>query len=72
MSTALKLAGVEGLRFPHAVQAIQIKRRRRNRKTGKVQITTVYAITDPTAEQAGPTRLAVLARVKGAIIGSRC
>jgi predicted transposase YbfD/YdcC len=59
---AATVAGAGGLRFPHAVQAIQIKRRRRNRKPGKVQITTVYAITSLTAGQAGPTRLAVLAR----------
>ena len=61
----LKAATVEGgggLKFPHAVQAIQIKRRRKNLKTGKVQVTTVYAITSLTSEQAGPTRLAELAR----------
>ncbi len=48
--------------FPHAVQAIEIKRRRRHLHTGKVQLATVYAITDLTADQAGPAQLAELAR----------
>jgi predicted transposase YbfD/YdcC len=59
---AATIEGGGGLRFPRAVQAIQIKRRRRNLKTGKVQIKTVYAITSLTGEQAGPARLAELAR----------
>jgi predicted transposase YbfD/YdcC len=57
-----------GLRFPHAVQALQITRRRRTLKTGKVQVSTVYAITDLTAEQASPARLAELARAHWAAI----
>jgi predicted transposase YbfD/YdcC len=56
------VAGAGGLPFPHAVQAVQIKRRRRNLRTQKVQLATVYAITDLTAEQASPARLAALAQ----------
>ncbi|MGP8298341.1 ISAs1 family transposase [Streptomyces inhibens] len=57
----LKVCTVEaGLLFPHAVQAIEIKRRRVNTKTGKVQTKTVYAVTSPTLDQAGPARLVEL------------
>ncbi|MGW4985893.1 ISAs1 family transposase, partial [Streptomyces mirabilis] len=49
-----------GLLFPHAVQAMEIKRRRVNRRTGKVQTKTVYAVTSLAPEQAGPARLAEL------------
>ena len=57
----LKVCTVEaGLRFPHAVQAIEIKRRRVNAKTGKVQMKTVYAVTSLTPDQADPARLAEL------------
>jgi predicted transposase YbfD/YdcC len=59
---AATVAGAGRLRFPHAVQAIQIKRRRRNLSTGKVQLATVYAVTSLTGEQADPARLAGLAR----------
>ncbi|GLW06017.1 hypothetical protein Misp01_11470 [Microtetraspora sp. NBRC 13810] len=34
-----------GLPFPHAAQAIQVKRRRTDRKTGKITIVTIYAVT---------------------------
>lgn len=34
-----------GLLFPHAVQAIEIKRRRTNRTTGKVRTKTIHAVT---------------------------
>ncbi|WP_055534317.1 ISAs1 family transposase [Streptomyces graminilatus] len=59
----LKVCTVEpGLLFPHAVQAIEIKRRRTNRrtnrKTGKVQTKTVYAVTSLTPDQANPAQLA--------------
>ncbi|GAB2711336.1 hypothetical protein [Kitasatospora kifunensis] len=37
-----------GLLFPHAVQAIEIKRRRANTKTGKVQAKTLHAVTSLT------------------------
>lgn len=41
-------------RFPGACQAVQIKRRRTDRKTGKTTIVTAYAVTSLTAEQAAP------------------
>jgi predicted transposase YbfD/YdcC len=57
----LKVCTVEaGLLFPHAVQAIEIKRRRVSTKTGKVQTKTVYAVTSLTPCQADPARLAEL------------
>lgn len=49
-----------GLLFPHAVQAMEIKRRRTRRKTGKVETKTVYAVTSLPPEQAGPAQLAEL------------
>lgn len=52
----IKIATVNNLLFPGARQAIQIKRRRTDRKTGK----TVYAVTSLTAEQATPSQLAQL------------
>ncbi|MDX3763037.1 ISAs1 family transposase [Streptomyces sp. AK02-04a] len=51
-----------GLLFPHAVQAMEIKRRRTHRKAGKVETKTVYAITSLPPEQASPPRLAELAQ----------
>jgi predicted transposase YbfD/YdcC len=48
-----------GLLFPHAVQAMEIKRRT-NRKTGKVETKTVYAVTSLPPEQASPALLAEL------------
>ncbi|MFE2969347.1 hypothetical protein ACFXKC_37910 [Streptomyces sp. NPDC059340] len=57
----LKVCTVQpGRLFPHAVQAMEIKRRRTNRKTGKVETKTVYAVTSLSPEQAGPARLAEL------------
>jgi predicted transposase YbfD/YdcC len=57
----LKVCTVQpGLLFPHAVQAIEIRRRRTNRKTGKVQTKTVYAVTSLAPEQASPAQLAEL------------
>jgi predicted transposase YbfD/YdcC len=57
----LKVCTVQpGLLFPHAVQAIQVKRRRVNRQTGKVQTKTVCAVTSLSPEQAGPAYLAEL------------
>ncbi|MGW5433358.1 ISAs1 family transposase [Streptomyces sp. NPDC004059] len=58
----IKVATVNNLPFPGACQAVQIKRRRTDRKTGKTTITTVYAVTSLTAEQAAPARLAQLVR----------
>ncbi|GAA2436636.1 ISAs1 family transposase [Actinomadura vinacea] len=51
-----------GLLFPHAAQAIQVKRRRTDRVTGKTTIKTIYAVTSLTAGRAAPARLASLIR----------
>lgn len=56
----IKVATVNNLLFLGARQAIQIKRRRTCRKTGKTIVKTVYAVTSLTAEQAAPRRLAQL------------
>ncbi|MFK0108645.1 ISAs1 family transposase [Streptomyces sp. NPDC091217] len=57
----LKVCTVQaGLLFPHAVQAIEIKRRRAHKKTGKIQHKTVYAVTSLAPDQAGPSHLAQL------------
>lgn len=53
---------MNNLLFPHARQAIQLKRRRANRKTGKVTIKTIYAVTSLPAGQATPAQLAALIR----------
>ncbi|WP_234323693.1 ISAs1 family transposase [Streptomyces sp. NRRL F-2580] len=58
----IKVATVNSLLFPGARQAVQIKRRRTDRKTGKTTIKTVYAVTSLTAEQADPTHLPTLVR----------
>lgn len=58
----IKVATVSNLLFPGACQAVQIKRRRTDRKTGKVTIATVHAVTSLTAEQATPAQLAKLIR----------
>ncbi|WP_372412141.1 ISAs1 family transposase [Streptomyces luteireticuli] len=51
-----------GLLFPHAVQAIEVKRRRAFRTTGKTTLTTVYTVTSLAPEQATLARLAELIR----------
>lgn len=51
-----------GLLFPHAAQAIQVKRRRTDQATGKTTIKTIYAVTSLAAGQATPARLASLIR----------
>ncbi|MGW1779425.1 hypothetical protein ACWCQQ_09820 [Streptomyces sp. NPDC002143] len=51
-------AAVTGIAFPHAVQAVQIVRRRRIVTTGKVTLDRVYGVTDLTAEQADATEIA--------------
>ncbi|MFE9629348.1 transposase [Streptomyces sp. NPDC006527] len=48
--------------FPGARQAVQLKRRRTDRKIGKTTIKAVYAVTSLTAEQATPRQLASLVR----------
>ncbi|MFI8308302.1 hypothetical protein ACIF80_33835 [Streptomyces sp. NPDC085927] len=53
---------MNNLLFPGALQVVQLKRRRVDRKTGKVSIKTVYTVTDLTAEQATPAQLAALIR----------
>ncbi|GAA2952303.1 ISAs1 family transposase [Streptomyces erythrogriseus] len=58
----IKVATAGNLLFPGARQAVQIKRRRTDRKTGKTTITTVYAVISLTAEQASPAQLAKLIR----------
>jgi predicted transposase YbfD/YdcC len=58
----IKVCTVADLLFPGACQAIQVKRRRVDRKTGKTTITTVYAVTSLSAHQASPTQLAALIR----------
>jgi predicted transposase YbfD/YdcC len=58
----IKVCTVNNLLFPGAQQAIQIKRRRTDRKTGKTTVKTVYAVTSLSAEQATPARLAQLVK----------
>jgi predicted transposase YbfD/YdcC len=59
----IKVGTVNNLLFPGARQAIQIKRRRTDRKTGRTTVKTVYAVSSLSAEQATPAQLAQL--VKG-------
>ncbi|WP_229822910.1 ISAs1 family transposase [Streptomyces netropsis] len=58
----IKVCTVNSLLFPGARQAVQLKRHRVDRKTGKVSIKTVNAVTSLTAEQATPAELARLIR----------
>ncbi|MFC8278167.1 ISAs1 family transposase [Streptomyces sp. NPDC057271] len=58
----IKAATVNSLLFPVARQAVQIKRRRTDRKTGRSIVKRVYAVTSLTAEQATPSQLARLVR----------
>lgn len=51
-----------GLLFPHAVQAVQVKRRRTDRTTGKTTIKTIYAVTSLAPGHATPAQLAALIR----------
>jgi predicted transposase YbfD/YdcC len=55
---AVTCTGPLALDFPHAVQALRIRRRRLNLATGRWSTITVYAITNLTATQAGPADLA--------------
>ncbi|MFD9545547.1 ISAs1 family transposase [Streptomyces sp. NPDC060022] len=50
----IKVCTVNNLLFPGAQQAIQLKRRRVHRKTGKATLHTVYAVTSLTAERQRP------------------
>ncbi|WP_329468396.1 ISAs1 family transposase [Streptomyces sp. NBC_01431] len=58
----IKACTVNNLLFPGARQAVQLKRRRLHRKSGKVSIKTVYAATSLSAEQATPAQLANMIR----------
>ncbi|MFG2639031.1 ISAs1 family transposase [Streptomyces sp. NPDC048362] len=58
----IKVATVNNLLFPGARQAIQIKCRRTDRKTGNTTTKTIYAVTSLTAAQATPPQLARLVR----------
>ncbi|MFI6995872.1 ISAs1 family transposase [Nonomuraea wenchangensis] len=50
------------LPFPHAAQAIQVKRRRTDHRTGKTTIVTIYAITSLPPGRITHARLAALIR----------
>ncbi|MFJ7046712.1 transposase [Streptomyces sp. NPDC101112] len=50
----LKACTVNNLLFPGARQAIQIKRRRTDRKTGETTVKSVYAVTSLTAPRSRP------------------
>ncbi|WP_369251276.1 hypothetical protein [Streptomyces sp. R41] len=58
----IKVCTVNSLLFPGARQAVQLKRRRVDRKAGKVSIKSVDAVTSLPAEQATPAELARLIR----------
>ncbi len=58
----IKAATVNNLLFPHARQAIQLKRRRVNRKTGRITIKTIYAVTSLPADRAALAQLDALIR----------
>ncbi len=55
---AVTCTGPLALDFPHAVQALRIRRRRLNLATGRWSTITVYAITNLTATDASPADLA--------------
>ncbi|MGW7041397.1 hypothetical protein ACWGDT_01470 [Streptomyces avermitilis] len=63
----IKACTVNSPLFPGARQAVRLKRRRVDRKTGKVSIKTVYAVASLTAEQTTPAGLARLIRSHGKI-----
>jgi predicted transposase YbfD/YdcC len=54
----LQVTTVAGLDFPHATQALRITRRARSLHNRRWRIVTVYAVTNLTAAQASPARLA--------------
>jgi predicted transposase YbfD/YdcC len=55
---AITCTGPLALDFPHATQALRIRRRRFNLATGRWSTVTVYAITNLAAAAAGPAELA--------------
>jgi len=54
----LQATTIAGLDFPHATQAIRITRRVRSLRSRRWRTVTVYAVTNLTATQAHPARLA--------------
>ncbi|GAA3305835.1 hypothetical protein [Nonomuraea dietziae] len=59
----MKLCTVRpGLPFTHAAQAIQVKRRRTDHRTGKTTIVTIYAVTDLSPGRITHPQLAALIR----------
>jgi predicted transposase YbfD/YdcC len=54
----LQVTTIAGLDFPHATQAIRITRRVRSLQRHRWRTVTVYAVTNLTAAQARPARLA--------------
>lgn len=55
---AVTCSGPLALDFPHAIQALRIRRRRLNLSTGRWSTVIVYAITNRTAAEAGPADVA--------------
>nr|WP_307849273.1 transposase family protein [Micromonospora sp. U56] len=55
---AITCLGPLALDFPHASQALRIRRRRYNPANGRWSTVTIYAITNLTADQAEPAELA--------------
>jgi predicted transposase YbfD/YdcC len=58
----LQVLSSDRLDFPHAAQAIRLTRRVRDQKSKKWRTITVYALTNLTAQQAGPAELARIIR----------
>jgi predicted transposase YbfD/YdcC len=54
----LQATTIAGLDFPHATQAIRITRRIRSLRSRRWRTVTVYAVTNLTAAQVSPARLA--------------
>src|SRR3954471_18934527 len=55
-------SGPERGPFPHAAQAIQVKRRRTDHRTGKTTIVTIYAVTGLPPGRIAQAQLAALIR----------
>ncbi|WP_306368614.1 ISAs1 family transposase [Nocardiopsis sp. CC223A] len=62
---AIDLAGRTG--FPHAVQAVRVRRHVKDLRTGKVSWTCAYAVTSLEVEQADAVRVGALVRGHGGI-----
>jgi predicted transposase YbfD/YdcC len=59
---SLKAVTVGHFGFPHAAQVLQVRRKRRELRSGRWRTVTVYAITSLVHAQASPARLADLLR----------